>query len=124
MNPGRGGWFILVTFLVALVLSGRHQLSDTWSLFGVAGLGLASDFEPALSNVEYDIEVTDTVFRDLPSVARTAGRVFLPISNGHGAWEMALTNTLSRGDRILVLESGRFAVGWGGMGASMGLTAG
>ena len=59
------------------------------------------------------IEVTDTVFRDLPTIARTSGRVFIPISNGHGAWEMALTNTLSRGDKVLVLASGRFAIGWG-----------
>src|SRR6266487_3488218 len=30
-----------------------------------------------------------------------------------GAWEAALTNVLSRGDKVLVLESGRFALGWG-----------
>jgi alanine-glyoxylate transaminase/serine-glyoxylate transaminase/serine-pyruvate transaminase len=43
------------------------------------------------------------------------------VSNGHGAWDMAISNTLSRGDRVLVLESGRFAVAWGDMAAVSGV---
>ena len=43
----------------------------------------------------------------------TAGRSYIYAANGHGAWEAALTNVLSRGDKVLVLESGRFALGWG-----------
>ena len=60
------------------------------------------------------------VFRDLPKIARTKGRAFIAIANGHGAWEMALTNALSRGDKVLVLESGRFAIGWGEQAAMLG----
>ena len=59
------------------------------------------------------VDVSKSIFDDLPAVACTAGPVFIAISNGHGAWEMALTNTLNRGDKVLVLESGRFAIGWG-----------
>ena len=59
------------------------------------------------------VEKSEGVFRDLPRIARTGGRAFMAIANGHGAWEMALTNTLRRGDKVLVLESGRFAIGWG-----------
>ena len=33
---------------------------------------------------------------------------------------MALTNTLSRGDHVLVLESGRFAIGWGEQAKMLG----
>ncbi len=44
---------------------------------------------------------------------RTEGHTYIYIANGHGTWEAALTNVLSRGDKILVLESGRFAIGWG-----------
>jgi alanine-glyoxylate transaminase/serine-glyoxylate transaminase/serine-pyruvate transaminase len=69
----------------------------------------------AMPNI-YEGELIDTsmsVFDDLPKLARTSGKAFMAISNGHGAWEMALTNTLSRGDKVLVLESGRFAIGWG-----------
>src|SRR3954469_14402239 len=43
----------------------------------------------------------------------TQGRAYIYAANGHGAWEAALTNVLSRGDKVLVLESGRFAIGWG-----------
>lgn len=66
------------------------------------------------------VDVSLSVFDDLPALARTEGKAFMAISNGHGAWEMALTNTLQRGDKILVLESGRFAIGWGEQGKMLG----
>jgi alanine-glyoxylate transaminase/serine-glyoxylate transaminase/serine-pyruvate transaminase len=47
--------------------------------------------------------------------------VFVSVSNGHGAWEMAITNTLSRGEKVLVLESGRFAVSWGELAGMVGV---
>lgn len=59
------------------------------------------------------LSVTDSLHRDIARVFGTAGRAYIYIANGHGAWEAAVTNVLSKGDRILVLESGRFAVGWG-----------
>lgn len=67
------------------------------------------------------VELSNSVLADLPGLAKTSGTPFIAICNGHGAWEMALTNTLSRGDKVLVLESGRFAVGWGNMAALMGV---
>jgi alanine-glyoxylate transaminase/serine-glyoxylate transaminase/serine-pyruvate transaminase len=66
------------------------------------------------------VEITQSILRDLKPVARTTARPFIYIANGHGAWEAALANTLSRGDRLLVLESGRFAAGWGEMARAMG----
>ncbi len=66
------------------------------------------------------VEVSKSVFQDLPSIARSSGPAFVAISNGHGAWEMALTNTLCRGDKVLVLESGRFAIGWGEQAKMLG----
>jgi alanine-glyoxylate transaminase/serine-glyoxylate transaminase/serine-pyruvate transaminase len=65
--------------------------------------------------------ITDSCLADLKKVFATNGRTYIYISNGHGAWEAALTNTLSRGDRILVLQSGRFAVGWGEMASQLGI---
>ena len=50
----------------------------------------------------------------------TKGRAYIYVANGHGAWEAALTNVLSRGDKVLVLESGRFAIGWGNNAARLG----
>ncbi len=49
-----------------------------------------------------------------------AARTYIYPANGHGGWEAALTNVLSRGDKVLVLASGRFALGWGEMAEFMG----
>jgi alanine-glyoxylate transaminase/serine-glyoxylate transaminase/serine-pyruvate transaminase len=59
------------------------------------------------------VALTDTLLADMSRIFRTAGRSYIYAANGHGAWEAALTNVLSRGDKVLVLESGRFAIGWG-----------
>ena len=67
------------------------------------------------------LELTDGLMRDMSRVFHTAGKSYIYIANGHGVWEAALSNVLSRGDRILVLESGRFAVGWGNAAALMGV---
>ena len=67
------------------------------------------------------VDVTMSLLADLKKVFRTAGRTYIYAANGHGAWEAGLCNVLSRGDKVLVLESGRFAVGWGEMGTKLGL---
>jgi alanine-glyoxylate transaminase/serine-glyoxylate transaminase/serine-pyruvate transaminase len=67
------------------------------------------------------IELSDSLHRDLSKLFATKGRSYVYIANGHGAWEAVLTNVLSRGDKILVLESGRFAIGWGSAAAAMGV---
>src|ERR1700685_384589 len=65
------------------------------------------------------VQLTDSLLGDLARVFRTGARVYIYISNGHGAWESALSNVLSKGDKVLVLESGRFAWGWGNMAAGL-----
>lgn len=67
------------------------------------------------------VDVTTSCLDDLRRVFRTAGRTYIYAANGHGAWEAALVNVLSRGDKVLILESGRFAVGWGGMAEMLGV---
>src|ERR1044071_3761304 len=59
------------------------------------------------------VALTDGLLADVSRIFATAGRSYIYAANGHGAWEAALTNVLSRGDKVLVLESGRFAVAWG-----------
>jgi alanine-glyoxylate transaminase/serine-glyoxylate transaminase/serine-pyruvate transaminase len=66
------------------------------------------------------LELTDSLLRDLSRLFATKGKSYIYIANGHGAWEAVISNVLSRGDKILVLESGRFAVGWGNAAAAMG----
>jgi alanine-glyoxylate transaminase/serine-glyoxylate transaminase/serine-pyruvate transaminase len=69
---------------------------------------------------EQMIEMTDSLLRDLSRLFSTKGQSYIYIANGHGAWEAAISNVLSRGDKVLVLESGRFAMGWGSAAAAMG----
>ncbi len=67
------------------------------------------------------LKLTDSLLKDVARVFDTSGRAYIYIANGHGAWEASLTNVLSKGDRILVLESGRFAIGWGESARRMGV---
>jgi alanine-glyoxylate transaminase/serine-glyoxylate transaminase/serine-pyruvate transaminase len=67
------------------------------------------------------LALTDSLLRDISRVFGTKGRAYIYIANGHGAWEATLTNVLSKGDKILVLESGRFAIGWGENARRMGV---
>ena len=51
----------------------------------------------------------------------TQGRVYIFPSSGTGAWEAALVNALSPGDRVLVYETGHFARLWAGVARRLGL---
>jgi alanine-glyoxylate transaminase / serine-glyoxylate transaminase / serine-pyruvate transaminase len=66
------------------------------------------------------VELTESLLADLSRMFATKGQSYIYIANGHGAWEATLSNVLSRGDKVLVLESGRFAIGWGHAAAGMG----
>ena len=66
------------------------------------------------------INLTDSLMADLGKLFATKGKTYIYIANGHGAWEAVLSNVLSRGDKLLVLESGRFAIGWGAAARMMG----
>jgi alanine-glyoxylate transaminase/serine-glyoxylate transaminase/serine-pyruvate transaminase len=66
------------------------------------------------------VALTDSLLADLKRIFRTESRTYIYAANGHGVWEAALTNVLSRGDKVLVLESGRFAIGWGDQAKMLG----
>ena len=70
------------------------------------------------------IGITDSCLADLQTIFRTKGRIYIYAANGHGGWEAAFTNVLSRGDTVLVLESGRFAARLGRDGADDGRRGG
>jgi alanine-glyoxylate transaminase / serine-glyoxylate transaminase / serine-pyruvate transaminase len=57
----------------------------------------------------------------LPEVFRTSGPVAIYPSSGTGAWEAALVNSLSPGDRVLAFETGHFATLWRELAARLGL---
>jgi alanine-glyoxylate transaminase/serine-glyoxylate transaminase/serine-pyruvate transaminase len=67
------------------------------------------------------VDLTDSLIPDLKTIAGTQHHAAIYIANGHGVWEAALTNTLSRGDKVLVLGTGRFCLMWGKMANGLGI---
>src|SRR5436305_6237699 len=52
------------------------------------------------------------VLEGMQRVLQTRGKVFIFPASGTGAWEAALVNTLSPGDRVLMFDTGHFATLW------------
>ncbi|MCC3766158.1 alanine--glyoxylate aminotransferase family protein [Streptomyces sp. UNOC14_S4] len=66
-------------------------------------------------------ELTLRLLGALKPVFDTEGPVVIYPSSGTGAWEAALVNTLSPGDRVLCFETGHFATLWQRMARDLGL---
>jgi alanine-glyoxylate transaminase/serine-glyoxylate transaminase/serine-pyruvate transaminase len=56
-----------------------------------------------------------------PVFNTTKGEVFIYPASGTGAWEAAIVNTLSAGDRVLMIETGHFAALWRNLAQKFGL---
>lgn len=63
----------------------------------------------------------EEVLRGCQSVFRTAQPVIIYPASGTGAWEAAIVNTLSPGDRVLMVETGHFATLWRQMAVKWGI---
>jgi alanine-glyoxylate transaminase/serine-glyoxylate transaminase/serine-pyruvate transaminase len=61
------------------------------------------------------------VLSGLKAVFKTRSPVIIFPASGTGAWEAALVNTLSPGDRVLMYETGHFASLWQAMAKRLGL---
>lgn len=66
-------------------------------------------------------EISLEVLNGLKRIFQTSGPVVMFPSSGTGAWEAALVNTLSPGDRLLMFETGHFATLWRNMAVRLGL---
>jgi alanine-glyoxylate transaminase/serine-glyoxylate transaminase/serine-pyruvate transaminase len=66
-------------------------------------------------------ELGKTVIAGMKKVFKTAGEVVIYPASGTGAWEAALVNTLSPGDRVLMAETGHFAALWNKLALRLGL---
>jgi alanine-glyoxylate transaminase/serine-glyoxylate transaminase/serine-pyruvate transaminase len=66
-------------------------------------------------------ELGKRVIEGMKSVFKTEQHAVIYPSSGTGAWEAALVNTLSPGDRVLMHESGHFASLWLRMAEKLGL---
>ena len=63
------------------------------------------------------------VLEGLKTVFKTDSNVFVFPASGTGAWEAALVNVLSPGDKVLMYETGHFATLWKSMAQRLGLNA-
>jgi alanine-glyoxylate transaminase/serine-glyoxylate transaminase/serine-pyruvate transaminase len=61
------------------------------------------------------------VLSGIKTIFKTKSHVFLYPASGTGAWEAALVNVFSPGDKILMFETGHFATLWKSMAAKLGL---
>jgi alanine-glyoxylate transaminase/serine-glyoxylate transaminase/serine-pyruvate transaminase len=59
----------------------------------------------------------------LKTIFKTQSHVFIYPASGTGAWEAALVNTLSPGDRVLMFETGHFSTLWKKLAEKLGLQA-
>ena len=61
------------------------------------------------------------ILQGMQQIFQTQGAVVVYPSSGTGAWEAALVNTLSPGNRVLMVETGQFAVLWKDVARRFGL---
>ncbi|MEI8147099.1 MAG: aminotransferase class V-fold PLP-dependent enzyme, partial [Alphaproteobacteria bacterium] len=61
------------------------------------------------------------VLEGMKSIFKTKSHVIIYPASGTGAWEAALANTLSPGDKVLMVETGHFATLWKTMAGKLGI---
>src|ERR1700753_2884991 len=66
-------------------------------------------------------ELGRTVLEGSQKIFKTSGPVIIFPSSGTGAWEAAIVNTLSPGDKVLMAETGQFATLWRNMAGRWGI---
>src|ERR1700689_2229018 len=66
-------------------------------------------------------DLAKSCLEGMKAVFQTANPVIIFAASGTGAWEAALVNTLSPGDRVLAFEAGHFATLWSKMAVNLGL---
>lgn len=66
-------------------------------------------------------QLTHSLLERLGPLFQTTGPIIIYPSSGRGAWEAALVNTLSPGDKVLFCDSGHFAALWSDVATKLGL---
>lgn len=66
-------------------------------------------------------DLSHEIFEGCQSIFQTSKPVIIYPSSGTGAWEAAIVNTLSPGDKVLMVETGHFATLWQQMAARWGI---
>jgi alanine-glyoxylate transaminase / serine-glyoxylate transaminase / serine-pyruvate transaminase len=101
--------------------SGRHFLQIPGPT-NVPDRVLRAIAQPTIDHRGPDFaELARDLSQRVKPVFGTSGPVVIYPSSGTGAWEAALVNTLSPGDRVLAFETGHFACLWREMAERVGL---
>jgi alanine-glyoxylate transaminase/serine-glyoxylate transaminase/serine-pyruvate transaminase len=66
-------------------------------------------------------KLTKRVLEGIKTIFKTTNPVIIYTATGTGAWEAALINTLSPGDRVIMVETGQFGTLWKNMAEKLGL---
>ena len=66
-------------------------------------------------------ELTHRLLEGTRRLFRTEHDVFIHPASGSGAWEAAIANTLSSGDRVVSFEQGFFAQSWAKVAGRFGI---
>ena len=103
------------------IQSGRHFLQIPGPT-NVPGRVLRALSRPTIDHRGSEFsELTLEVLDGMKRIFQTSGSVVIFPASGTGAWEAALVNTLSPGDRILMFETGHFATLWRNKAVRLGL---
>ena len=103
------------------VTSGRHFLQIPGPT-NVPDRVLRAMSRPTIDHRSQEFaKLTQQITERLKGVFKCSGPVVIFPSSGSGAWEAALVNTLSAGDRVLMFETGHFATLWRELAVRLGL---
>ena len=102
-------------------LSGRHFLQIPGPT-NVPGPVLRTLSRPTMDHRGPEFaQIAKQVLEGSRRIFQTQGPVVIFPSSGTGAWEAALVNTLSPGDKVLMFETGHFATLWRNIAVRLGL---
>jgi alanine-glyoxylate transaminase / serine-glyoxylate transaminase / serine-pyruvate transaminase len=95
-----------------MIRSGRHFLQIPGPT-NVPDRVLRAMHQPVMDHrgAEFS-KLASEALENLRPIFRTAGHVIMYPASGTGAWEAAIVNTLSPGDRVLMFETGHFSNLW------------
>src|SRR5215469_8799646 len=95
-----------------MIRSGRHFLQIPGPT-NVPDRVLRAMHQPVIDHRSAEFsKLASEVLDNLRPIFQTSGPVILYPGSGTGAWEAAIVNTLSRGDRVLMFETGHFSNLW------------
>ena len=107
--------------MASKVKRGRHSLHVPGPS-NVPDRVLAAMGQPVFDHRSQEFfDLVKHITAGMARIFRTKGPVAIYPSSGTGAWETALLNTLSPGDKVLAFESGQFATLWKVMADKHGL---